>query len=412
MADRSGYEHEVVAEMATALAALRRQDRPSFETAAARVATRPGVGGWRREAERQVARALTAGVARSWRLGWQPADLVRVVRRREPQGLSLLRHALAAELQSYPSRTLDPRWAAQLAEEDIAVRWRANEPFIRVWTQQEPGGWALGVRTALELVELLATLPELGLLGPLPGTAAPAAAGPVPNERILARVRALLAKAESSTFPAEAETFTAGAQALMAKHSIDEALLAATAPQRAGFPGGVRIGIDNPYELPKAALLDVVAEANRCRSVWSRHVGFCTVVGFPTDVAAVELLFTSLLVQATASMTQAGARTDRYGRSRTRSFRSSFLSAYASRIGERLREATTAETARAGEEHSGRNLLPVLAARRRDVDDAVDAFFPQLKQARSGSVTNVEGWVTGRAAADLASLGSAPALDR
>ncbi|MEP7036589.1 MAG: DUF2786 domain-containing protein, partial [Actinomycetota bacterium] len=35
------------------------------------------------------------------------------------------------------------------------------------------------------------------------------------DEKVLSRIRALLAKAESSTFPAEAETFTAGAQALM-----------------------------------------------------------------------------------------------------------------------------------------------------------------------------------------------------
>src|SRR5438552_3000516 len=60
----------------------------------------------------------------------------------------------------------------------------------------------------------------------------------------------------------------------------------------------------------------------------------------PADLDAVELLFTSLLVQANAAMIRAGGKKDEYGRSRTRSFRQSFLVPYAIRIGERLAEAT------------------------------------------------------------------------
>jgi hypothetical protein len=64
------------------------------------------------------------------------------------------------------------------------------------------------------------------------------------------------------------------------------------------------------------------------------------VVGFQADLDAVELLFTSLLVQANAAMLQAGAKRDAYGQSRTRAFHQSFLIAYATRIGERLSQAT------------------------------------------------------------------------
>ena len=63
----------------------------------------------------------------------------------------------------------------------------------------------------------------------------------------------------------------------------------------------------------------MVAAANRCRAVWHRSLGLCTVLGFPGDLDAVELLVTSLLVQATTAMVQAGSRRDVYGRSRTRS---------------------------------------------------------------------------------------------
>jgi hypothetical protein len=58
-------------------------------------------------------------------------------------------------------------------------------------------------------------------------------------------------------------------------------------------PSGRRIPVDSPYEEPKGALLNVIALANRCRGVWSKDVGLMTVIGFPADLDAVELLFTS-----------------------------------------------------------------------------------------------------------------------
>jgi len=148
----------------------------------------------------------------------------------------------------------------------------------------------------------------------------------------------------------------------------------------------------------------VVAEANRCRTVWSRDLGFSTAIGFPADLDAVELLFTSLLVQATSAMMKAGSRTDDYGRSRTRSFRQSFLTAYASRIGQRLAEATGTQTTKAAAEPAGANLLPVLAARSEAVDEAVTEMFPKLTHHTAGAITNREGWCSGLSAADRATL--------
>ena len=49
--------------------------------------------------------------------------------------------------------------------------------------------------------------------------------------------------------------------------------------------------------------------------------------------------------------------------------------------------------------------MPFLAARQRAVDDAVDEMFGDtLRRGRSVRVTDAEGWASGRAAADLASL--------
>lgn len=48
-------------------------------------------------------------------------------------------------------------------------------------------------------------------------------------------------------------------------------------------------------------------------------------------------------------------------------------------------------------------LLPVLATRRADVEEAVEQAFPHLV-TQSTRATNHHGWASGRAAADLADL--------
>lgn len=222
---------------------------------------------------------------------------------------------------------------------------------------------------------------------------------------MLRKVRALLAKAESTQYDAEAEAYTATAQSLMARHSIDSALLAASDTTTKDEPGGRRIGIDRPYEDPKVSLLNQIALANRCRIAWSKYFGYSTVIGHEGDLDATEMLFTSLLVQATHSMADAGSRQDYAGRSRTRSFRKSFLQSFAQRIGERLQETADAETRAATERSTGSDLVPVLAARTEAVDAAVDALFPKLVERRMSGYLDAEGWEVGRKAADLARIG-------
>jgi hypothetical protein len=136
--------------------------------------------------------------------------------------------------------------------------------------------------------------------------------------------------------------------------------------------------------------------------VWIKHYGMATLVGHETDLEAVELLFTSLLVQAVTAMTRTSARPDRYGRNTTRSFRQSFLMAYAQRIGERLSQATQ----QVGEQMAaevGADLLPVLSARSDAVDAAFEQLFPQLV-SHVTTVGNRDGWNSGLAAADRARL--------
>jgi hypothetical protein len=416
---------------------------------------------WTRAVSRGLVGLLRMSVTRAWRAGWQPAELARHAGRGLSQEhVSVVADMIIGEMREYPAATVDQRWAAQVAAvgaSSVAATaggatgsvipdngsWWGNEgDYLGAWQQRSGtvGGLRDAIATAIELLHLLQHLPVLEQLLPLPGTArvataeraasaetaaptGPARSGGQADERMLSRIRALLAKAEATEYAEEAEALSARAQELMAKYSIDQALLAAESGRK-DAPSGRRIAVDNPYEAPKMSLLQAVATANRCRVVWSKEVGLATVVGFEADLDAVELLFTSLLVQASAAMLYAGSRQDASGRSRTRAFRQSFLVSYAIRIGERLslaaehatKEAAAEQEAAAGQPAGAEAgaggtrstvaaLVPFLAARQQAVDDAVDGMFGDtLRRGRSVRATDAEGWASGRAAADLASL--------
>ncbi|MBM0260406.1 DUF2786 domain-containing protein, partial [Micromonospora sp. 4G55] len=226
---------------------------------------------------------------------------------------------------------------------------------------------------------------------------------------MLDRVRALLAKAESTTFPAEAEALTGKAQELIARHSLDRALVEATA-ERPDLPGGMRLSTDAPYAGAKALLVQEVAAANRCESVWNDDLGFATVLGFAGDLEAVELLYTSLLVQATAAMLRGRTERKRGSSRRTKAYDESFLHAFALRIGERLRAATEEADRQAAEATGPERLLPVLAARSDAVRERMETLFPGVTRARL-TIRDADGWHSGTSAADRASLhaGTPPA---
>lgn len=372
---------------------------------------------------RLVAAALVAVARReltgAWNRGWQPVDVVRLARR-DYGALHgrVVVDVIAGEMRGYAAATVDERWEAQLRELDATVWWSRDDAYLSEVAARDGRSLAEVIRCLVEVLHVISACPPIQMLCPPPGQArrgslgAAAAGARDTDPRQLERVRALLAKAESTNFPEEAEAYTAKAQELMARHSIDYALLAMRSSAR-DEPVGRRVGVENPYEAPKVLLLDAVARANRCRAVWASSFGFVTVLGFDGDIDAVEMLFTSLLVQATAAMTRAGSHRDNYGRSRTRSFRQSFLTAYAQRIGERMASATLEATKQAAadlaDQPEAHRLLPALASRDSAVDAVADELFPDLV-GRSVAVTNRDGWASGRAAADDARLSARRAV--
>ncbi len=350
-----------------------------------------------------VATVLTRAVRAVWMNGWLPHDVHQFAQRRlDRVVVGYVVDAVAAEAQHYAAATVHERWREQLCSIDAVVWWEPGASHLSQWAQRHGRTRAAALGVAIEVLAALGSLPTLQRILPLPGSASVPSTGRARrgvDQKILARVRGLLAKAESTAFPEEAEALSAKAQELMSRHALERAVVEAeegTDPEPASAR---RLWLDNPYLGAKALLVNAVASANRCRTMLYEKIGFVTVLGDDVDLEIVELLATSLLVQATRAMLAAGPQT-RGGTSRTRSYRQSFLVAFATRIRERLTMASDAGSAGVAVPD---RLLPVLAARERVVDELFDEMFPHT-HARSFSVSNAEGYYAGRAAADLAVL--------
>jgi hypothetical protein len=115
-------------------------------------------------------------------------------------------------------------------------------------------------------------------------------------------------------------------------------------------------------------------------------------VGLPTDVAQVDMLFTSILLQATRAMThEAGS---------SAAFRRAFLHAFAVRIGERL--AASADEAI---DSYGSALVPVLQQQDAAISEEFDRLFPHVTSgSRRRRQLDARGWDAGTRAADSAVL--------
>ncbi len=372
---------------------------------ASRCADRPGV------VEAAVRHAVMPLIAAAWARGWSPEALHQLGRRRlDAPAVGYLVDAIAAESQQYAQAAVHDRGADERRQSGAVVWGESGRGHLMEWAGRHGHSAADALMTVIEVLSLLLSLPVLPRILPPPGSAMAAQPRRGVDQKVLARVRGLLAKAESTTFPDEAEALSAKAQELMTRHCLERIVLDSAHSAAGSDPKPAtarRLWRDSPYVAAKALLVGAVAQANRCRTVLSEKLGFTTVLGDEVDLEVVELLATALLVQATRAMVSAGSQITRTGQSRTRSYRQSFLIAYATRIGERLTTARDAGTAAAGADPA--RLLPVLAARERVVDELFESMFPQ-SVARSYSVGNAAGWHAGRAAADLAVLDTPRAL--
>jgi hypothetical protein len=174
------------------------------------------------------------------------------------------------------------------------------------------------------------------------------------NDQQLNRIRGLLDTAESLAKQGNheaAETYRNKAIELMTRYGIDHAM--AEAAKKDGTPEKpeqIRINIPDPYSRDKAILLHHVARGLGAKSIRiTGKVKYCHVVGFKSDLERVELLYTSLLLQAFGELAKVKSEdvlpayrwlTSGERRAGRTTFNKAWLMGFAQTVGDRLFEAT------------------------------------------------------------------------
>lgn len=232
-----------------------------------------------------------------------------------------------------------------------------------------------------------------------------------PDTSKLSKIRALLDKAEStaSTFPEEAEALTAKAIELMERYRINEAMIADARPLvDRGKIVEVTVNVGSgPYVNSRVGLANAVAANHSVTLLQStgydgKRVHLC---GYEADVALTEMLYTSLLVQATSALSSPEVKASKPGHVHGTAFSRAFLSGYALRIDQRLREASAG--AAADVDTSERSVALVLADRTKAVNEDVFRRYGKLRSAPAPAATSsYEGVHAGINAANNADLGT------
>jgi hypothetical protein len=234
------------------------------------------------------------------------------------------------------------------------------------------------------------------------------------SQRLLDRVRKLLAKAEADGVTAEeAQALTAKAAELMAKYGIDRALLAARQPDT-DKPGSRLVDIYNPWGRVRAHLLCGLASALRCQPILltSREGTLRVhVFGYASDLERTDLLYTSVLIQMWHGLIAAPVP----ARAPSRAWRRSWLLGFAAAVIARVRTAEERAERTASQAGSGQpgGAALVLADRSLVIRRNVAAAYPRTRTARTTYTGS--GYDAGYAQGKHADIGTgrlAPRADR
>lgn len=206
--------------------------------------------------------------------------------------------------------------------------------------------------------------------------------GKLTKEELIAQ---LLKKAETTT-PEEAEILTAKAHQLMAKYSIDQAVLNARRTSDKERIEKLKIPFKGIYAMAYMSMMSSVARAydpsiQTYYTQWKQSDVDLTVVGYESDVAQLKVLLASLQLQAVVALTTWWKTVDVPAKpmekfKARRTFIKSFGYGAASRI-ERARASVVKEA-----EKSTPGTEIVLRDRAVAVKEFVDAQVPGLRSAR------------------------------
>ncbi|MEU2111537.1 DUF2786 domain-containing protein [Streptomyces sp. NPDC019507] len=205
-------------------------------------------------------------------------------------------------------------------------------------------------------------------------------ATPMPEDGKLAKIRAILAKAEDpAATPEEAETYFAKAAALMAKYGVERAMLADSDPSQ-DRPGDRVIKIKGTYGKDRIYFLGYIADALGCKGINLRN-GEVHLFGYESDLERVELLFTSLSLQVFNAMRHGRPR---YGESLV-TYRKSFLAGFMLTVYARLKEIEARAQQEAAPSATGRSAELVVADRKSVTLARFQEAYPHTQSGRKVS---------------------------
>ncbi|MGI5530175.1 DUF2786 domain-containing protein [Streptomyces syringium] len=201
------------------------------------------------------------------------------------------------------------------------------------------------------------------------------------NEATLAKIRALLAKAEDpGVTPEEAEAYFGKATELMGKYGIERAMLAASDPNTDKIIQRT-IVIEGSYAEERRILAGQIAKAlsvepilNRIRKRGEKRFTYTVeLYGFESDIERAEMLYTSLSLQASN-----GLRTTRpewWESTTLATHRKAWLRGFTYTVAQRIKDAEARAKGEAEAEH-GTSVALVLADRAALAKRAADEANP------------------------------------
>lgn len=203
------------------------------------------------------------------------------------------------------------------------------------------------------------------------------------DDKMLARIAALLRKAEATDNVHEAEAFMAAAQRLATATSIDLAVARAHASTRTAAQTPIQrtitIGAAGSKGLRTyVQLFVVIAAANDVRCDVASNSTFVYAYGFAEDIDASHALYASLVVQMVRA-SDAYIASGAHKPTPTITARLNFQLAFGARIGQRLAEAREQARQEAGRD-SGRPPGTMIALRDKEIE--LHDYYRRASKAR------------------------------
>jgi len=232
------------------------------------------------------------------------------------------------------------------------------------------------------------------------------------SEKMTKKVKALLTKAEASTFEAESDAFYAKAAELMAEYAIDEAALAALdSTKKVTEIETRRYIVSAPYSIDRMYLIFYVARAMggdafynkqardgyKTRVASKDHNTYAFILGASADIDRIEQMLESLNRQMEKSRESAVRGMDFYGMGEKKVWNATFIRGYASRIGERIRVSYQTKI----EEQTG-GVAIVLRDKQALINEELRR--KGIRQTKSSRQHHQSGWESGKSAADRATI--------